>query len=514
MLKSFLKYLPGVSAKTGSDVGLNMPLSSVLQVREGYHASVSAQDQLAIPRRAQWLQMLWDYSSLPKNLYQQYYLHPLERCVTLMQQFPATENGHHAHLGGMVDHLLETVAYAARLSKNYLLPMGAPPEEQATQSTAWNAVIVYAAMVQSLDGLCQIEVELESGRRWMPLNVAPGEPYRFRFVPVADALQVQSLNAMLAWKIIPDEALQWLSTWPEVLKVLSLYLTGFRNESGIVNAIVMDAVRASVGKTTATPGAILSMLGTTMNSGQVLPGSAPPAEILTAGPPMTLASALPSVARPPMSAEQVIEPSSPGQTLSPPEIMTPIPLATSLDSAVTHADLGSSQGKPCEEDATEDLLTLMGFSSSADLVEGEEKSVVPMAGEPETVVTLSGSIDMGEAFHQWLRKCLLAQEIDVNRENSPVYILAAHVFVRSPAIFYQFISENKLLVEEQSCDWRKIQKQFEKMKLHKRQADGTNVYRCQEKSGGKSFNGYLIPAVKIYGGVKPPADSSVMVIGG
>ncbi|MBC3211028.1 TraI domain-containing protein [Serratia fonticola] len=505
MLKSFLKYLPGLSVNAGTDAGLAVPLSSVLQVREGYHAPVSAQDQLAMPRRAQWLQMLWDYSSLPKNLYQRYYLHPLERCVTLMQQFPATENGHHAHLGGMVDHLLETVAYAARLSKNYLLPMGAPPEEQATQSTAWNAVIVYAAMVQSLDGLCQIEVELESGRRWMPLNVAPGEPYRFRFVPVADALQVQSLNAMLAWKIIPDEALLWLSTWPEVLKALSLYLTGFRNESGIVNAIVMDAVRASVGKTTATPGAILSMPGTTMNSGQVLPGSAPPAEILTAGPSMTLASALPSVACPPMSAEQVIEPCSPGQTLSPPEIMTPIPLATSLDSAVTHADLGSSLGKPCEEDATEDLLTIMGFPSPED---------VRMAGEPETVGTLPGSIDVGDAFHQWLRKCLLAQEIDVNGENSPVHILAGHVFVRSPAIFYQFISENKLLVEEQSCDWRKIQKQFEKMKLHKRQADGTNVYRCQEKSGGKSFNGYLIPAVKMYGGVKPPADSSVMVIGG
>lgn len=250
MLKHLLKYLPASLAKSGSGEALAVAPTSALKVPDSYHAPVSARDQLATLRRGQWLQMLWDYSSLPKDMYQQYYLQPLECCVSLMQQFPATENGHHAYLGGMVDHLLETVAYAARLSKNYLLPVGVQPEEQASQSAAWNAVIVYTAMLQALDGLCQIEVELESGQLWMPLNAIPSEPYRFRFVPVSDALQAQSLGAMLAWKIIPDKALLWLSAWPEVLRTLSLYLTGFRNESGIVNAIVSEAIRTSIGKTT------------------------------------------------------------------------------------------------------------------------------------------------------------------------------------------------------------------------------------------------------------------------
>lgn len=152
-----------------------------------------------------------------------------------------------------MDHLLETVAYAARLSKNHLLPIGAQPEDQASQSAAWNAVIVYAAMLQSLDRLCQIEVELESGQRWMPLNAMPSEPYRFRFKPVVEATQAQSLGAMLAWKVIPDEALLWLSTWPEVLKTLSLYLTGFRNESGIINTIASEAISTSIGKEKGVP---------------------------------------------------------------------------------------------------------------------------------------------------------------------------------------------------------------------------------------------------------------------
>ncbi|MGN2166227.1 TraI domain-containing protein, partial [Yersinia enterocolitica] len=253
MLKSLLKYLPVSSIKVSSGEKSTATQSLSVQIPNGYHAPVSAREQLAIPRRRQCLQTLWDYSSLPNDLHQRYYLQPLEHCVTLMQQLPATESGHHAYLGGMVDHLLETVAYAARLSKNYLLPVGAQPEDQASQSTAWNAVIVYAAMLQSLDKLYQIEIELQSGLRWIPLNSLSGEPYRFRFTPMADAVQAQSLSAMLAWKIIPYEALIWLSTWPNVLKTLSLYLTGFRHESGIVNTIVLDAIRVSAGSSFESP---------------------------------------------------------------------------------------------------------------------------------------------------------------------------------------------------------------------------------------------------------------------
>lgn len=127
---------------------------------------MTASELLASTRRQQWLQSLWDYSSLPKDMYRQYYLAPLEHCVTLMQQFPLKESGLYARPGGMADYMLETVSYAARLSKSYMLPVGAPPEEQAAQSAAWNAVVVYAAMLPSLEYLCHLHVELENGKWW------------------------------------------------------------------------------------------------------------------------------------------------------------------------------------------------------------------------------------------------------------------------------------------------------------------------------------------------------------
>lgn len=468
MLKSLLKYLPVQSVKVSSGEKTAEIQSLIAQVPNGYHAPVSAREQLATPRREPWLQMLWDYSSLPKNLYQQYYLQPLEHCVTLMQQFPATETDHHAYLGGMVDHLLETVAYAARLSKNYLLPIGAQPEEQASQSAAWNAVIVYAAMLQSLDRLCQIEVELESGRCWMPLNTMPGEPYRFRFKPVADVMHIQSLSAMLAWKVIPDEALLWLSAWPEVLKTLSLYLTGFRNESGIVNAIVSDAIRTSTGQ-------------------PVLP------------------------------AEQIIHPISDLESIAPSALL---PMNDVLSSAIspegkTSVAVGDGNENiniisafdgylPCEmsdlsKDVTGDLLAVMGY--------GDTETKPNIVSEVQEM-----GLNLGSVFSDWLKKSLLEQLIVVNQKDSPVYIIAGYVFVRTPTIFYLFISGNKLALAEQPCDWKTVQKQFEKLKLHKRQTDGTNVYRCQDKEGHKSFNGYLIPAAKIYGVASPPADSSLLIV--
>ncbi|MGI3087680.1 TraI domain-containing protein [Yersinia pseudotuberculosis] len=463
MLKSLLKLLPTTIGKGEARVAI-----SGASVPDGYHAPEQAAKLLATPQRRQWLQTLWDYSSLPKDLYQQYYLQPLEHCVTLMQQFPATESGHHAYLGGMVDHLLETVAYAARLSKNHLLPVGAQPEEQASQSAAWNAVIVYAAMLQSLERLCHIEVELESGQCWMPLNAMPDAAYRFRFKPGVDAMQVQCLGAMLAWKVIPDEVLIWLSTWPEVLKTLSLYLTGFRSESGIINAIVLDAIRTSVGE-------------------------------------------------PALPAEQIVQPISDLRSITPSALlpMSHTPSLATLSAGITSAAgaKGNENIKlvsaldgdlPCEidvisTDVTSELLVVMGYDDT------ETKSNI-VSEVQETVLNL------GSAFSDWLKKSLLEQLIVVNESDSQVYIIAGYVFVRTPSIFYLFISDNKFALAEQPCDWKTVQKQFEKQKLHKRQTDGTNVYRCQDKEGHKSFNGYLIPAAKIYGAASPPADSSLMIV--
>lgn len=467
MLKSLLKSLLVPSAKVSNGEKFAVIQSLTAQIPDDYYRPVSAREQLATPQRRQWLQMLWDYSSLPKDLYQQYYLQPLEHCVILMQQFPATESDHHAYLGGMVDHLLETVAYAARLSKNYLLPVGAQPEEQASQSTAWNAVIVYAAMLQSLDRLCQIEVELESGQRWMPLTAMPSEPYRFRFKPIADATQVQSLSAMLAWKIIPDEALIWLSTWPEVLKTLALYLTGFRNEAGIVNAIVSEAIHTSIGK--ASP--VAELVGT---------------------PTLPVVLDLPEQHSSQPSVEHIAQ----------------VNLASSLDSAIV-------EPMHHEEDLTSDLLSVMGFSESISLVEGEQEvstqTTMATTGARAKIAP-SDLDDVGEKFWWWLSQGCCSGTIPVNTANARIHIIAGYAFIRTPSIFHQFLSENS----ESSEDKANLQNAFERLGRHRQdkgQMYTCHVYQNEEGEGRfQKMTGYLIVAKKLYKSHDIPESNPLAII--
>ncbi|MEZ2684311.1 TraI domain-containing protein [Proteus vulgaris] len=179
----------------------------------------------------------------------QFYKIPLEQCIFLIQQFPLSEKGAYNYLGGMVDYMLEVVTRASKLSKNYMLPIDASPEDQAEQGTVWHTVIVYASLFSCAEYLCHFEVELKSGKRWFPFQEVLTEPYRFRFISEVSQNQMRCFGAMLAWKIIPPDAINWLSQYPKVLEALSMYLTGFREQTGIVDEIISKAVTLTLART-------------------------------------------------------------------------------------------------------------------------------------------------------------------------------------------------------------------------------------------------------------------------
>ncbi|AZT52424.1 relaxase [Salmonella enterica subsp. salamae serovar 42:r:-] len=429
----------------------------------GYFLPMTASELLVTTRRQQWLQSLWDYSSLPKDMYRQYYLAPLEHCMALMQQFPLTESGPYARPGGMADYMLETVSYAARLSKSYMLPVGAPPEEQAAQSAAWNAVVVYAAMLPSLEYLCHLHVEQENGKRWFPLLDAPPEPYRFRFEPEPSPERLQSFGAMLAWKIIPPEAIGWLSSWPEAIKTLSTYLTGFRVQSGVVNAIVSEAIRLTAGTPEgappAAPAMIIPALDESLQGDTLLSG-------FTENVPELVVS---------YSEEEILPAAEPAP--------------------VSDVDLIF----PEESDDTDALLAMMGFAS-ADAAETGE-------------ITLSvESDDPGEAFWQWLVTGCRSGSLIPNKPNGRIHLVAGYVFLRTPGIFHQFLTETNAPKEDKAF----LQKAFERLGHH-RQDNGT-MYTCQlyqnEQREGRfqKLSGYLVLASKIFPGDNNPGDNPLLVV--
>ncbi|KAA8994651.1 relaxase, partial [Affinibrenneria salicis] len=88
-----------------------------------------AEALLVTPLRRQLMKIIWQRTSLPVALFKELYQSPVARFAELVQQFPASEYHHHSHPGGLLDHTLEVMAFAAKLRQRHLLPVGAAPED-------------------------------------------------------------------------------------------------------------------------------------------------------------------------------------------------------------------------------------------------------------------------------------------------------------------------------------------------------------------------------------------------
>lgn len=214
---------------------------------DGYLEPATSQALLAHPRRIKLLENIWQRASLSRAQFAELYRRPLERYAELVQQFPASHNHHHAHLGGMLDHGLEIVAYALKIRQTYLLPIGAPPESQSAQAEAWTAAAAYGALIHDAGKIAvDVHVELADGKIWHPWHGPIKRPYRFRYVKDRD-YQLHGAAASLAYsQILTPDILDWLSGFPEAWSQLIFILAGQYEHAGILGEIVIKADQASV----------------------------------------------------------------------------------------------------------------------------------------------------------------------------------------------------------------------------------------------------------------------------
>ncbi len=213
----------------------------------GYQKPVQAQDLLATPRRQKLLENIWQRASLSRAQFVELYRRPLERYAELVQQLPASQNHHHAHPGGMLDHGLEIVAYALKIRQTYLLPIGAPPESQSAQAEAWTAAAAYGALIHDLGKIAvDVHIELEGGKTWHPWHGPINRPYRFRYVKGRNYQLHGAAAALIYAQILSSEILDWLSDFPEVWSQLIFVLAGQYEHAGILGEIIVKADQASV----------------------------------------------------------------------------------------------------------------------------------------------------------------------------------------------------------------------------------------------------------------------------
>ncbi len=207
------------------------PPTSAIETPKGSMRPESAASLLATPRR--------QFATL--------YLAPLERYAELVQQFPASENHHHAYPGGMLDHGLEIVAYALKLRQSYLLPAGVTPEAQAAQAEAWTAGTAYAALLHDIGKIAvDLHVEHADGSVWHPWHGPLRKPYRFRYRKEREYRLHSAATGLLYARLLDRDIFDWISGYPDLWAALLYVLAGQYEHAGTLGELVVQADQASV----------------------------------------------------------------------------------------------------------------------------------------------------------------------------------------------------------------------------------------------------------------------------
>ena len=213
----------------------------------GFLQPACGQTLLDTPRRQKMLEHIWQRASLSRAQFERLYRHPIARYAELVQLLPASQNHHHAHLGGMLDHGLEIVAYALKIRQTYLLPIDAPPESQSAQAEAWTAAAAYAALIHDLGKIIvDVHIELEDGQIWHPWHGPIKRAYRFRYVDGRNYQLHGAAAALIYTQVLTPDILDWLIGFSELWAQLIFILAGHYEHAGILGEIVVKADQASV----------------------------------------------------------------------------------------------------------------------------------------------------------------------------------------------------------------------------------------------------------------------------
>lgn len=122
----------------------------------------------------------------------------------------------------------------------------------------------------------------------------------------------------------------------------------------------------------------------------------------------------------------------------------------------------------------------------------------PTMNSTPAIAETALKIPSGEHFMVWLRQGLHSRKIIMNDARALVHTVSDTVYLVSPGLFQRYAQEHLQLAvlakQDGISDWQWIQKRFEQLKLHRKQASGLNIWDCLVTGPRKSrlLHGYLL----------------------
>lgn len=512
---------------------------------EGFYIPRTAEELTSTPRRKQCLKQLWENSSMPSDVYQQFCLAPVQKLLMAAQNVPAARDSRWADANGFGDLTLQFTTYAVRLARGYMFPPGATPEEQAAQSGVWNAVVFWSALFYHLPLLAHLEGELVSGKLWQPGMSSPDEAFRFRYRQQhLQGTEAQQLAAVMAGQLLPEGATAWLATVPGALQNLAGAFWHQHPEMALIRSVLKTAAEEVESPLLASPVTepVTAPLPseTTVQSEDNVPSDSQPETSTEA-----IAPEMPAVVT--EVGEFTLQPSVSGSGEA--EAVVPDTLQSATD---------TEEKAPEEQsvhDYTDMLLSL--FSAVSDDTELSEVDVAEPVENKETVSDESGCANSEQAgaesdpaqdtgilgsvlcisepaqeikkspehsqdrnstenvrapgssgeFVEWLRHGLDSGEIPVNQPDARVHLIAGYAFLRVPDVFYLYLKQTG-----SNHDRRYVQSVFERAGLHQVRSGErfvqARLYDSAERKGRyQPVSGYLVKSRSLFSGKGLPGDS-------
>ena len=180
---------------------------------------------------------------------------------------------------------------------------------------------------------------------------------------------------------------------------------------------------------------------------------------------------------------------------------TPAPRAAP-ETVSTEPRQSPSQPEPPQMEDADYLGTLLDMFE----LEEPEASHAPLESALET--STPPSDNAGQAFLDWVKEGILSHKLIINESKAKIHTVGGSVFLVTPGLFQRYAQEFPG-ISQGACqeieEWRWVQKQFEKLKIHRKRDDGLNIWICQIEGPRKKANlkGYLLDSPALLFNIVP-----------
>jgi len=188
-------------------------------------------------------------------------------------------------------------------------------------------------------------------------------------------------------------------------------------------------------------------------------------------------------------------------------VPTPAPDAVSAESCQSQPQLD-----PLALEDADYLGTLL------DMFELKEPEASDALSESAVETSMLQSDNPGQAFLSWVKEGILSHKLIINDSRAKIHTVDGSVFLVTPGLFQRYTQEFPG-ISQGACqeieEWRWVQKQFEKLKVHRKRDNGLNIWVCQVEGPRKKgkIQGYLIEKPKLLFEATPvPSDNIFLKI--